>query len=239
MHDLIKNLLPVSALGGGRSPWAKHFMKKPENIRMEAFLLHHGIKATAKWRAKGSYKFHWHLYNGIEKWTPELTAKLNALGFTDYYREPLGLYHGNGGTFSVHVRGHSEFLQSDPVLTGDLAPLISAPGGILYELRLNSNNDDDLARSTIAIAQARELWRLRCAEYFTARGDVGTCVSGAGIAIKYLAPRCKNPVRRIIIGSHTVTNAQGSCVWEASVKEILAMLHPYLCSAYYACGHMD
>jgi len=213
-------------------------MKRIENIRMEAFLLHHGIKATAKWRTKGSYKFHWHLANewrsGHRTRRETQRAWLHRL-----LARPARPLQRQRRHLLRHRPRPPEFLHADPVLTGDPAPLLSAPGGILHELRLNSNNDDDLARSTIAIAQARELWRLRCAEYIATRGDVGTCVSGAGIAIKYLAPRCKNPLRHIIISSHTVTNAQGSCVWEASVKEILAMLHPYLCSAYYACGHMD
>jgi len=201
---------------------------------MQAFLLHHGIVCRAKYLPDGSMKHLWHLY-GPGKWTPELTAALTALGFTDFDRKPLGRFSGNGGTFSVSVSGHLEFLTSDPVLNGPAStatfttPLPVDP----------TNNDSDILAARPLIIEARSLWQKRCAEYYLAHGDRGSCVLGAGIAIRYLAPRCRSARSRIIIDSMEATSVQGSCVWEASTGEIIALLKPALASAYYCCGRMD
>lgn len=88
--------------------------QRPENKRMQAFLAKNGIDATPKWIPDGSLKRTWRLYNGETKWTPELAEKLNALGFRNYDNAPLHGIDGNGGVFSVFVRGHEEFL-TEPV----------------------------------------------------------------------------------------------------------------------------
>jgi hypothetical protein len=79
-----------------------------ENVRMKKFLKDNGIDCTPKYMWDGSLKGTWRLYNKDQKWTPELTAKLTSLGFVGLTHEPLHEYSGNGGMFSVFVRGHNE-----------------------------------------------------------------------------------------------------------------------------------
>ena len=86
-------------------------MVRPENKRMQEFLAAHGIVARAKWLSTGSLKRTWRLWQRCT-WTPELAAKLNALGFVDYNNKPLGQFSGNGGTFCVFVRGHEDLLSA-------------------------------------------------------------------------------------------------------------------------------
>ena len=81
---------------------------KQENKRMKNFLAENGITAKAKWIPDGSLKKTWHLYNPDQRWTLFLTAQLTQLGFTSFDNKPLGIYSGNGGMFSVCVRGHEE-----------------------------------------------------------------------------------------------------------------------------------
>ena len=90
---------------------------KPENKKMQNFLKANGIDAVPKYIPTGSLKHCWRLYgkngngwNGYQRWTPDLAEKLTALGFTGLYH-PLGEFDGNGGVFSVFVRGHFEFLE--------------------------------------------------------------------------------------------------------------------------------
>lgn len=90
---------------------------RPENKRMQQFLRANGIDAVPKWISTGSLKRCWRLYGkngdgweGYQKWTPELIEKLTALGFRGLHG-PLGQFDGNGGIFSVFVRGHEELLK--------------------------------------------------------------------------------------------------------------------------------
>jgi len=97
---------------------------RPENKRMQDFLRENGIDAVAKYFPAGSCKHSWRLYgvtgekdeNGrpaYQKWwgNESLINKMNALGFTDLWHEPLKNSSGNGGVFSVMVRGHYELLE--------------------------------------------------------------------------------------------------------------------------------
>jgi len=84
---------------------------REENKRMQEFLQSHGIKARAKYLDKGSMKHTWRLYNMDKRWTPTLQDKLTSLGFTDFDGRSLNEYSGNGGLFSVFVRGHYELLK--------------------------------------------------------------------------------------------------------------------------------
>ncbi len=79
---------------------------RPESQRMKTWLKNHGIIAQPKYIRKGSMKGTWRLYNLNTTWTEELANKLNGLGFNDFDHKPLGKYSGNGGRFSVFVRGH-------------------------------------------------------------------------------------------------------------------------------------
>ncbi len=96
---------------------------KPENKRMQNYLAQYGVKAIPQYIADGSLKGSWRLYGLVGK-TPdgspiyqnwwdnlELQNMLNTLGFTDIWGKPLTNASGNGGVFSVFVRGHNELLQ--------------------------------------------------------------------------------------------------------------------------------
>jgi len=96
---------------------------RPENQRMQDFLAGHGIQAIPKYLKDGSQKGAWRLY-GLDgknpdgspiyqKWWDnfELQGKLIALGFTDYDGTSLDNLSGNGGLFSIFVRGHNELLE--------------------------------------------------------------------------------------------------------------------------------
>lgn len=89
------------------------------NVRMKAYLLAHGIDATPKYLPNGSLKGCWRLTGkdkkstglfGYQIWTTKLQNKLTELGFVDFDGKPLHQFSGNGGVFSVFVRGHKEFL---------------------------------------------------------------------------------------------------------------------------------
>jgi hypothetical protein len=72
---------------------------------MQEFLARNGIKATAKRFHDGSMRNTWRLYDHATKWTIELADKLNSLGFTWIDGRPLEQSMGNGGVFSISVRG--------------------------------------------------------------------------------------------------------------------------------------
>lgn len=82
-----------------------------ENQRMVDFLASHGIRAQVKYIWNGSLKGTWRLYSPNVRWTMALASKLNSLGFKDFDGKPLHEYSGNGGLFSVFVRGHKEFAE--------------------------------------------------------------------------------------------------------------------------------
>lgn len=79
---------------------------------MKAFLEANGIEAMPKYISTGSLGGCWRLYNHEQKWTPELSSKLSALGFLGFDHKPLNQYSGNGGLFSVFVAGHNELLET-------------------------------------------------------------------------------------------------------------------------------
>ena len=85
----------------------------PENIRMMEFLAKHGIKCAVKYIWNGSLRGTWRLYGKDQKWTPELIRKLTDLRFKGFDGRELTEYSGNGGTFSVFVRGHNELLENE------------------------------------------------------------------------------------------------------------------------------
>lgn len=84
---------------------------RPENQRMKAFLADNGIRATPKYLSAGSLRGHWRLYDHNQVWTDNLCRSLSALGFMGLNGLALHKYSGNGGVFSVLVRGHNELLQ--------------------------------------------------------------------------------------------------------------------------------
>ena len=96
---------------------------KLENKQMRSFLKSNGIDAMPMYIKDGSLKGSWRLYglkgknsdgspiyqNWVDNY--ELQNKLNELGFTDLWGKPLSNSSGNGGVFSIFVRGHNELLE--------------------------------------------------------------------------------------------------------------------------------
>ena len=82
------------------------------NRKMQDFLKANGIIARAKYIQNGSLTHCWNLYGKGQYWNNELREKLTKLGFTAFDEKPLHKYSGNGGLFSVFVRGHYEFLSN-------------------------------------------------------------------------------------------------------------------------------
>ena len=96
---------------------------RPENKNMKRFLAQHGINANPKYLPDGSLKGCWRLYDKNTEWSIQLAEKLNNLGFMDFDNKPLGEFSGNGGRFSVFVRGHDELLNGHfPPLNKPLKP---------------------------------------------------------------------------------------------------------------------
>ena len=81
---------------------------RAENRRMQEFLQGHGLKVRAKRIHDGSLSGTWRIYSLKQNWTPELAEQFNRLGFVDFDGEALSWVSGNGGLFSVFVRGHNE-----------------------------------------------------------------------------------------------------------------------------------
>jgi len=84
---------------------------RTENKNMQNFLKENGVKASVKFLWTGSMSGTWRFYDNKQKWTTNLIAKLTWLGFVDFDGKPLSKYSGNGGQFSVFVKGHNEFLK--------------------------------------------------------------------------------------------------------------------------------
>lgn len=96
---------------------------RPENLRMKEFLKSQGIECQPKYMWAGSLRGTWRLYNPNVRWSAELAAKLNALGFTTSWNEPLNAHSGNGGMFSVFVRALGEAQMAEiqnPVIADDV-----------------------------------------------------------------------------------------------------------------------
>ena len=83
---------------------------RPENRMMQEYLKAHGIHARARYEWRGSLKGTWRLYNYNQRWSMALAAELEALGFRDFDGKRFNQCSGNGGEFSVFVRGHQEMI---------------------------------------------------------------------------------------------------------------------------------
>ena len=83
---------------------------RPENQKMVEFLKANGIVATVKYCRSGSMRGCWYLWSKTLKYDDAMREKLTALGFRDFDNRPLSQYSGNGGMFSLQVRGHGEFV---------------------------------------------------------------------------------------------------------------------------------
>jgi len=107
------------------------------------------------------------------------------------------------------------------------------------KVTLIAYQDQDLAKLAPTIEKARELWTRLCAETYARRGDIGSCVLGAGLQVRYAAPRKRSYSFKTIITASEVCCAQGSLVWEESVKEVIEFLKENGIEASYNPGYMD
>ena len=112
----------------------------------------------------------------------------------------------------------------------------------LYEWRLTKmphyTHDTVLPLRPI-IAQARQLWTDRCAEYFAAGGAHGTCVVGAGFYLSFLPDGAKKPRAWMFLSADSVTPAQGASNWEHAVEEVHQFLKDNGVQCEYDWGRMD
>jgi len=106
-----------------------------------------------------------------------------------------------------------------------------------YTCYQHSDLSNEVMQGTIA--KARDLWQKRCAEYVAKHGDRGSCVMGAGIAVWYLAKKCRTPGKLIIIDAREATWYQGSVIWEDSRAEVQKFLADNGIVTCYAWGNMD
>lgn len=97
---------------------AERVAARDENARMRQWLDRQGVDARVKYIWTGSLKGRWRLFNPNVRWTQELADKLNGLGFRDFDGKPLHGFSGNGGVFSVFVRGHEEMLDGGAAVAG-------------------------------------------------------------------------------------------------------------------------
>lgn len=90
-----------------------------------------------------------------------------------------------------------------------------------------------------AIMEAKQVWSKACAEFIRLRGDVGSCVLGAGISIDYIPKGKRSPRRLMVISQYDVARAQGSVVWEDSKDLALEVFKEHGIATHYSWGSMD
>lgn len=93
------------------------------------------------------------------------------------------------------------------------------------------------------IKKAKAMWKKGCEDEYKLKGDWGSCVLGAGIIPSDLTEKQWDhgwvDSKLYIISSHEVTNAQGSCVWEANVKEVVQFMNDNGVKCEYHPGRLD
>ena len=86
--------------------------------------------------------------------------------------------------------------------------------------------DEDLARAAPLIREAAELWRR---DY----RDEGAGVTGAGVAVLYLPPRCRKPV------DHVIIEPPGQGDGSGSVRTPINYLSRHGVPCFFECGRRD
>ncbi len=102
-----------------------------------------------------------------------------------------------------------------------------------------SYKDRDIAAPEFqsALAEAKALWKSLCSEYAAfIGGDGGSFTSGAGIAVNYIAPRCRNHQTKNVIEDYEAFPSQQCAVHEATRDEVIAHLSRKGIIAYWNCG---
>lgn len=109
----------------------------------------------------------------------------------------------------------------------------------INEMKTYSASEFEDLRCSDAVLSAIENWSKACEKSAKKFGNIGTCVLGAGIAVKVRPPRCRNYRVFLLIPSYQVCSYQGSMIWEDSVDRIISQLNKAGVDCYYKCGRMD
>ncbi len=107
------------------------------------------------------------------------------------------------------------------------------------EHKIYSAKEFEELRNSTTVYEAVIKWQASCQAAIKKYGNTGSCVLGAGIAIRVKPPRCRNYRRWLLIKSHEATNYQGSIIWEHGVEKIVKELQAAGIDCYYECGRMD
>lgn len=102
-----------------------------------------------------------------------------------------------------------------------------------------SYKDKDIAAPEFqaALEEAKQLWTRLCSDYAAfIGGDGGSFTSGAGIAVNYVAPRCRNHKTKNVIEDYEAFPSQRCAVHEATRDEVIAHLSRKGIIAYWNCG---
>lgn len=86
---------------------------RPENARLLAFLAPHFPEINdlrVKRIRDGSLKGSWRVYAPNVRWSEAYAQKFIDLGFLNLWGDPDLKHAGNGGLFSIFVRGHNELV---------------------------------------------------------------------------------------------------------------------------------
>lgn len=104
---------------------------------------------------------------------------------------------------------------------------------------MKAYTDYELHQLETQIEKATLLWRDGCKAYFRAKGDIGSCVLGAGIYVMHLGPRQRKPRKKMIISATQVSPAQGSCIWESCKDVPMDYLKREGIEVFYEYGNLD
>lgn len=97
----------------------------------------------------------------------------------------------------------------------------------------------ELVKFEAVINEAREMWKKSASEYYERKGDVGSCVLGAGIVTYVIPPRCRKPRQIMLISANEVARCQGSLHWEHNIEEVLKVLRDAGLDVAFNWGRMD
>jgi hypothetical protein len=99
------------------------------------------------------------------------------------------------------------------------------------------DKDISAAEFQAALVEARALWSRLCADYAAfIGGDGGSFTSGAGIAVNYVPPRCRNHQTKNVIEDYEAFRSQQCAVHEATRDEVIAHLSRKGIISYWNCG---
>lgn len=120
-----------------------------------------------------------------------------------------------------------------PTTAAETAKRVEAVASVEADSFAYTRRDLDAHWFQTAIDEARLVWERRIEQYVTQRGDQGTCVLGAGIAVAVGKRRAP------VVVLEPPTRVQGASVWEESVDDIVAFLRTKGILARYHAGRMD